>query len=65
MHDVALQSGWETFLLAAPFVGMLVVGIFRLDTFVSASRHEPGQPRPSTGIEENGRVLLNDPDGRP
>lgn len=31
MQGIALQSGWETFLLAAPIVGMILVGVFRLD----------------------------------
>ena len=31
LQGIALQSGWETFLLAAPIVGMVLVGVFRLD----------------------------------
>ncbi|MGA2570358.1 MAG: hypothetical protein ABSF23_07550 [Terracidiphilus sp.] len=64
MHDIALQSGWETFLLAAPLVGMVLVGIFRLD--VIAAAHRPaakGLPPSATG--ENGHTLLTDPDRRP
>lgn len=65
MHDIALQSGWETFLLAAPFVGMVLVGVFHLDEIAAnPNRHHGGRPR-LTGNDENGRLLLSDPDGRP
>ena len=65
MHDIALQSGWETFLLAAPLVGMILVGIFRLDVIVASSRQGGNPSRPPSGIDEKGRLLLADPDGRP
>ena len=65
MQGIALQSGWETFLLAAPFVGMVLVGVFRLDQIAAAPRRDADRPRMVPGNDENGRVLLNDPDGRP
>jgi hypothetical protein len=63
LHDIALQSGWETFLLAAPFVGMVLVGVFRLDKIAtsSSSGHRPR----FNGSDENGRMLLTDHDGQP
>jgi hypothetical protein len=63
VQGIALQSGWENFLLAAPFVGMVLVGIFRLDEIAT----RPGRsPRPRLpGNDENGRALQCDPDGRP
>ena len=65
MHDIALQSGWETFLLAAPFVGMILVGVFRLDE-IAANPNRQRSRRPGlNGNDENGRLLLSDPDGRP
>ena len=65
LHDIALQSGWETFLLAAPFLGMVLVGIFRLDEIAANPKRHHG-PRPRLiGNDENGRPLLSDPDGRP
>ena len=73
MRDIALQSGWETFLLAAPFVGMVLVGVFRLDEIATNSSR--GQRSRFNGLsfngpgfnenDENGRMLLTDPDGRP
>lgn len=65
MQNVALQSGWESFLLAAPLVGMVLVGIFRLDAIAAAPKCERSRQRPPSGIDENGRSLLSDPDGRP
>ncbi|HEY1803661.1 MAG TPA: hypothetical protein VGG45_04205 [Terracidiphilus sp.] len=62
MQGIALQSGWETFLLAAPIVGMILVGVFRLDELAANSSRGP-RPR-VPGNDENGRALLTDPDGR-
>jgi len=64
VQDVALQSGWESFLLAAPLVGMALVGIFRLDAIAAAPKCERSRRRPPSGIDENGRMILSDPDGR-
>ena len=63
MQGIALQSGWETFLLAAPIVGMILVGVFRLDE-IAANSGRTSRPR-IPGNDENGRVLSTDPDGRP
>jgi len=65
LHDIALQSGWETFLLAAPFVGMVLVGVFRLDEIAANPRRQHGRRPGLTGNDENDRLLLSDPDGRP
>lgn len=65
MQDIALQSGWETFLLAAPFVGMVLVGVFRLDEIAANPRRQRGRRPRLTRNDENGRLLLSDPDGRP
>ena len=64
MQGIALQSGWETFLLAAPLVGMILVGVFRLDQRLDQIATNPKsrgiRPRP-TENDENGRILLSDP----
>jgi len=65
VQGIALQSGWETFLLAAPFVGMLLVGIFRLDAIAAAPRGKESPLRHRPGIDKQGRMVLTDPDGRP
>ena len=65
MQDIALQSGWETLLLAAPFVGMVLVGVFRLDTIMAAPKTDQDARQWVPGNDTKGRVLLSDPDGRP
>jgi len=65
LQDIALQSGWETFLLAAPFVGMVLVGVFRLDEIAANPKHQRGLRPRLTGSDDHGRLLLSDPDGRP
>ena len=66
MHDSVLESGWETLLFAAPLVGMLLFGLFRLDTIFAAPKQAASLPRrPASGFDQHGRVLVSDPDGRP
>ena len=65
MHDSVLQSGLDTFLIAVPFVGVLLMGMFRLDTILAAPKQAAGMRRPLNGTDKQGRMLLSDPDGRP
>jgi hypothetical protein len=46
VQGIALQSGWETFLLAAPIVGMVLIGVFRLDKLAT-------NPDPSLRLRRN------------
>lgn len=59
MQGIALQSGWETFLLAAPLVGMVLVGVFRLDKL--ATNPEPGRRPRRNSNGENREVHLSSP----
>jgi hypothetical protein len=66
VQDIILQSGWENFLVAVPFVGILLVGLFRLDEIIaSPERARPGKRLPFSGCDEGGHLVLSDPDGRP
>ena len=65
MQESFLNSGWDTFLIAAPFLALLLAGLFRIDTLLTGPRTRAVPRRPSIGIEENGRRYLSDPDGRP
>lgn len=65
MQDTVLQSGWETLLVAIPFVGILLVGLFRLDELIASPKRRKAAKRPASGCDRNGRLLLSDPDGRP
>lgn len=64
MHDMILKPGWETVLFAVPFIGMLLVGIFRLDEIFCAPRQRVVVRRPVCGVDESGQPLMTDPDGR-
>jgi|HubBroStandDraft_5_1064220.scaffolds.fasta_scaffold41631_2 hypothetical protein len=75
VQGIALQSGWETFLLAAPLVGMILVGVFRLDQIATNPKSNPGHrtklagpslSSPSlSGIAKNGGTLLSHPNPSP
>jgi hypothetical protein len=65
VEDVVLQSGWANLLVAVLFVGILLVGFFRLDEIIASPRRTRAVKRPFSGCDENGDLLLSDPDGRP
>jgi len=65
VQDTILQSGWENLLVAVPFVGILLVGLFRLDEIIASPKRVRAVKRPASGCDENGHLLLSDPDGRP
>lgn len=65
MQDTVLQSGWEILLVAVPSVGMLLVGLFRLDELIASPRRRRAVKRPASGCDQDGHLLLSDPDGRP
>lgn len=63
MQGIALQSGWETFLLAAPIVGMVLVGVFHLDEIAADGNRGQGCGLPDDGSARAARI--DNPDGRP
>ena len=65
-----LKSGWESIVVAVPFVLVMLAVIFRLDQLLAAPRGkkstmDPALNRPPCGVDKNGRIMLTDPDGRP
>lgn len=64
MHDLLLQSGWDSFLYGAPVVGMLFLSVFKLDSLVSMPKPRLRSHRPLTGTCADGQPLGCDPDGR-
>ncbi len=65
MHDTAGFSGWDTFVLMLPFIGMMAVGMFGLDEGLATSKGGKRCRRSFCGEDGQGRPLLSDPDGRP
>ena len=65
MQDVILQSGWGNFLVAVPFVGILLMSLFRLDELIASPKRSRAVKRPASGCDEKGNLILSDPDGRP
>jgi hypothetical protein len=64
MHDAALHSGWDTALVAVPFLIMLAVGFFHLDEVIYAPKKRSAHRRPPAGVDADGSQILCDPDGR-
>jgi len=58
-------SIWTDVLLFVAFITLLSIGVFRLDTILSSSRPKQ-QKRPAKfcGLDESGKIILIDPDGR-
>jgi hypothetical protein len=64
VQDPILNSGWDTFAVAIPFVLLLAVGIFRLDSIFASPRCSAGPADRLGGTNEAGEPVLCDPDGR-
>ena len=62
MHAHDVLSGWETFILMAPFAGLLVLSMFRLDSDVARRRHNARRRRAFCEMQASAS-LLRDPDG--
>jgi hypothetical protein len=66
MVEDVVKSGWETYLLGIPLIALLLIGVFRLDELILKPKNKPRrQPRPPRGVDEDGREILSDPDGKP
>jgi hypothetical protein len=64
MHRVILNSGRDMLLIAIPFAVLLVAVVFRLDEIIAAPKRALRQRRPLSGMNEDGKPILSDPDGR-
>lgn len=65
MREMVINSGWETALVAVPFLVMLVAGVFRLDEVLVTPKTNAKRQRPIVGTDKDGEPMLCDPDGRP
>jgi len=68
MHEIYLTSMKDSLLVGVPFIVILGLAIFRVDSLFAASRGASGSDnkhRRACGMDENGGPILVDPDGRP
>ncbi len=67
MHDLNLNSMSDTLLIAIPFIAIVAMAVFRLDTLLLAPRataRATEMRRRGGGMDETGAPLVVDPDGR-
>ena len=57
--------GWDTFILAVPVIGILVMAMFGLDERLFTPRRNPGTRRFFCEVSGKGSSFLSDPDGKP
>jgi hypothetical protein len=65
MGSADFVSGWDTTILIVPFLGILVMYLFRLDERFSAPKATPKNRRFFCGVDPKDRPYLSDPDGQP
>ena len=58
------QSGLEALILGIPAVGILLTSFFRLDVLLAKSNNNSGSGRPLSHVDEQGRLVCIEPDGR-
>ncbi len=64
MGSADFLSGWDTSILMVPFLGVLVMYMFRLDVTYAAPKAAPKKRRSFCGVDPNDRPNLSDPDGQ-
>lgn len=64
MDQHVLISGRDALLVAIPFIGLLLLSIFRLDHLIATPKAALNRRRPPCGVDEFGEPILCDPDGR-
>jgi hypothetical protein len=65
MGSADFLSGWDTTILMVPFVGILVMHMFRLDERFSTPKASSGSRRFFCEVDPKGRPNASDPDGQP
>jgi hypothetical protein len=64
MHNADLSSALGTVIVAVPFLLVSFLAFFRLDEVIAAPKSKSKRARPFCGTDENGDLILSDPDGR-
>ena len=64
MYEAILMSGRDALLVSIPLVVFLFMGLFRMDEAIISRKKAPRLHPPRRGVDEQGRPILSDPDGR-
>lgn len=65
MHDMLISSGRDSFLIALPFLAIMLAGLFRVDEAIASPRRNAAKHhRSMCGVDEKGQQILCDPDGQ-
>jgi hypothetical protein len=65
MHEVIVNSGLDTLLIAIPSLGLLLITFLRLDQMLAAPKQRNNPGRFVRGVNADGEPIMCDPDGRP
>ena len=66
MHQLTINSGRDAFLIAIPFLFLMLLGLFRIDEVIAAPKRKKSERRTAglCGTDQSGRAVLRDPDGK-
>ena len=65
MGSADFISGWDTTILMVPFLGILVMYLFRLDERFAAPKAPRKRSRFFCGVDPKNGPHISDPDGNP
>ena len=65
MGSADFLSGCDTTILMVPFLGMLLLHMFRLDERVSSRKAPSGSRLSFCEVDSKGQPYVSDPDGQP
>jgi hypothetical protein len=65
MGSADFVSGWDTTILMVPFLGILVLYMFHLDSRFAAPKRAPKSRRFFCGVDPQDQPNMTDPDGQP
>lgn len=65
MHEVIVNSGLDTLLIAIPSLGLLLFTFLRLDQLLAAPKQRDNPGKFVRGVDAHGEPIMCDPDGRP
>lgn len=64
LEERILLSGWKSIAFGVVAVGVMLVGMFRLDELIVRRKPESKPPKRPMGNDRKGRIAFSDPDGK-